>query len=159
MVFGRNSAPWSIFIERLISILKGMRNLREFLVSQMSLWQKRSRRAASGKYLHHARKKKKREMGREFAETKIGAPKKKVLRTFGGGSKTILLRGNFVNVATKEGVRKVAVSSVLENHASRQFVRRNIITKGAIVQTEIGKARITSRPGQDGVLNAVLVES
>jgi small subunit ribosomal protein S8e len=124
----------------------------------MSLWQKRSRRAASGKYLHHARKKKKRELGGEFAETKMGPLRKASGRTFGGNSKMKLLRDSHVNVATKEGIKRVAFSSVLENEASRHFVRRNIITKGAIVQTELGKARITSRPGQDGVLNAVLIE-
>lgn len=124
----------------------------------MSLWQKRSRRAASGKYLHHARKKRKRELGGDFAETKIGSLKKRAVRAFGGNSKAKLLANDIVNVATKEGVKKAKVSSVLENEASRQFVRRNIITKGAIVQTELGKARITSRPGQDGILNAVLVE-
>ncbi|RLF79472.1 30S ribosomal protein S8e, partial [Thermococci archaeon] len=42
--------------------------------------------------------------------------------------------------------------------ANRQYVRRNIITKGAIIQTEIGKAIVTSRPGQDGVVNAVLIK-
>lgn len=124
----------------------------------MSLWQKRSRRAASGKYLHHSRKKKKRELGGEFAETKMGTLKKASGRTFGGNSKMKLMRDSHVNVATKEGIKRVAFSSVMENEASRHFVRRNIITKGAIVQTELGKARITSRPGQDGVLNAVLVE-
>ena len=38
------------------------------------------------------------------------------------------------------------------------YVRRNIITKGAIVKTEAGLVKITSRPGQDGTLNGILVE-
>ena len=50
------------------------------------------------------------------------------------------------------------IISVVENPANRQYVRRNIVTKGAIVQTEIGKALVTSRPGQDGIVNAVLLK-
>ncbi|NLM29905.1 MAG: 30S ribosomal protein S8e, partial [Methanomicrobiales archaeon] len=29
--------------------------------------------------------------------------------------------------------------------------------RGAIIRTDIGRARIVSRPGQDGVVNAVLL--
>ena len=50
------------------------------------------------------------------------------------------------------------IKDVLENPANPHYVRRDIITKGAIVITDIGKARITSRPGQHGVVNAVLIE-
>ncbi len=49
------------------------------------------------------------------------------------------------------------VKAVVECPANRHYVRRNIIVKGAIVETEKGKARVTSRPGQDGTVNAVLV--
>jgi small subunit ribosomal protein S8e len=49
------------------------------------------------------------------------------------------------------------VKSVVECPANRHFVRRNIMVKGAIVETEKGKAKVTSRPGQDGTVNAVLV--
>jgi small subunit ribosomal protein S8e len=47
---------------------------------------------------------------------------------------------------------------VLENSANRNYVQRNFLNKGAIVQTELGAARVTSRPGQDGVVNVVLLE-
>lgn len=97
-------------------------------------------------------------MGREFIETKIGPEKKKIQRTFGGNRKVKLQRTEYANVITKEGTKKTKISSVVDNAANRHFVRRNIITKGAIIQTELGKARVTSRPGQDGVINAVLVE-
>ena len=50
------------------------------------------------------------------------------------------------------------ISSVLENDSDPNFFRRNIITKGAIAQTEAGKVRITSRPGMDGVVSGVLLE-
>ena len=53
---------------------------------------------------------------------------------------------------------KVKIKSVVENPADMHFVRRNIITKGAIIETEKGKAKVTSRPSQDGIVNAVLIE-
>jgi len=58
----------------------------------------------------------------------------------------------------KNKVLKTKVVQVIENPANPHYVRRNIITKGAIIETEIGNARVTSRPGQHGVLNAVLLE-
>ena len=53
---------------------------------------------------------------------------------------------------------KATIKNVSGNPANRHFVRRNIITKGAVVETDKGKARITSRPGQEGTINAVLIE-
>ena len=52
---------------------------------------------------------------------------------------------------------QIAAGEVVENPANRHFVRRNIMTKGTVIETEKGKARITSRPGQDGTINAVLI--
>ena len=52
---------------------------------------------------------------------------------------------------------QVKIKSVLDNPANKHYVRRNIMTKGTVIDTEKGKAKITSRPGQDGVINAVLI--
>jgi len=52
---------------------------------------------------------------------------------------------------------KVEIKTVVENPANRHYVRRNILTKGTIVDTSLGKAKITSRPGQEAVLNGILV--
>ena len=49
------------------------------------------------------------------------------------------------------------IIEVVENSANPNYVRQNIITKGSIIETEKGKAKVTSRPGQHGVVNAVLV--
>jgi small subunit ribosomal protein S8e len=105
-----------------------------------------------------SRKKRKRELGRVFIETKIGPEKKKLQRTRGGNRKVKLQRAEYANVATRDGTKKAKILSVVENEASRHFVRRNIITKGAVIETELGKARVTSRPGQHGIINAVLTE-
>ena len=53
---------------------------------------------------------------------------------------------------------KTKLLRVIRNPANVDYQRRGVITKGAIVETEIGQARVTSRPGQDGVINAILVE-
>lgn len=123
----------------------------------MAIWQKRSRRSRTGKLLRSYRKKRKRELGRVFIETKIGPEKKKIQRTYGGNKKVKLQRTEYANVVTQEGTKKTKIISVLENNANRHYVRRNIITKGALIETELGKAKVTSRPGQHGVINAVLV--
>lgn len=47
---------------------------------------------------------------------------------------------------------------VVRNPANVDYQRRGVITKGAIVDTEAGQARVTSRPGQHGVINAILLE-
>ena len=49
------------------------------------------------------------------------------------------------------------IVAVVENSANPNYVRQNIITKGSIIETEKGKAKVTSRPGQHGVVNAVLI--
>ncbi len=77
------------------------------------------------------------------------------------GSTTVrVMQATSVNVNNpKTGkTTRSKITSVLENDADPNFVRRNIITKGAIAQTEVGKVRITSRPGMDGVVSGILLE-
>lgn len=124
----------------------------------MSIWQSRSKRKFTGGRLTQTRKKLKRELGRESTSTTIGNISKKKVRCFGGNEKIKLMKTEYSNILTKEGFKKAKILSVVENSANRHFVRRNIITKGAIINTEVGKARVTSRPGQDGAINAILVE-
>ena len=63
---------------------------------------------------------------------------------------------NVFDPGTKKSF-KVEIKTVLENPADSHFVRRNVITKGAVIDTEKGKAKVTSRPSQDGTVNAVLI--
>ncbi|MCW3135752.1 MAG: 30S ribosomal protein S8e [Canidatus Methanoxibalbensis ujae] len=124
-------------------------------------WQGRSRRKPSGGRYHRYRKKRKFEMGREPANTMIGDQiKQKIVRCRGGNTKVKLLECNFANVSDpRSGItRRVRILSVLDNAANPFFKRRNIVTKGAIIETEIGNAIVTSKPGQDGVVNAKLLE-
>jgi small subunit ribosomal protein S8e len=72
-----------------------------------------------------------------------------------------LLGASYANVTDpKTGkTERLKITQVLENPANVDLDRRGIITKGAIIETEKGKAKVTSRPGQSGVIDAVTVES
>jgi len=100
------------------------------------------------------------EMGGNPIETKIGEKKLKIERCRGGNIKIKVLSCDSANVTDpKTGKsQKAKIKKVLENPANRDYQRRGILTKGAIIETEIGLAKITSRPGQNGVVNAVLIE-
>jgi len=126
----------------------------------MVKWHLRSRRTLTGSRLRKLRKKKKYERGSEFLETRIGKRKVKTKKTKGGGLKLKLLSVEKINVADPETkkVKRVKILSVEKNPANPHFVRRNILTKGAVVKTEIGSAKVTSKPGQDGIVNAVLLK-
>ena len=92
------------------------------------------------------------------AETLLGKTQNYRRRTRGGSLKTSLRSAEFVNLLDASGVtKKVKISRVLRNPANRDYERRGVITKGALIDTELGNARVTSRPAQDGVINAVLI--
>lgn len=114
---------------------------------------------SGGTYKQKGRKEKQYELGREPTLTKLEKRRSKYLRTLGNNRKIRLLStdtANLFDTKTKK-YEQVKIKTITENPANRHFIRRNIMTKGSIIDTEKGKARITSRPGQDGVVNAVLV--
>lgn len=125
----------------------------------MGIWQGESVRKATGARRRLNRKKKRFEIGSEVVLTELGAPKATTRRTRGAGTKGAVLKSNVINVTDpKTGkTSKTTIETVVENNANPHYVRRNIMTRGAVVRTKLGHARITSRPGQDGVLNGVLV--
>ncbi|MCK4491112.1 MAG: 30S ribosomal protein S8e [Candidatus Altiarchaeales archaeon] len=107
-----------------------------------------------------ARKKRKYAMGGVASETSIGEDKRKKIMSRGGNPKIKLLSGKYANVALEEGMEKCEIISLVENPANKDFSRRNIITKGAIIAVTASKegeikVRVTSKPGKDGVINAV----
>jgi len=118
----------------------------------------RSNRKETGKLLKKLRKKKRYQRGRDYLPTLIGESKVREINTKGGGKKLHALSTNIANVAYKGKTQKTKILTVLENPADPHFVRRNIVTKGAVVETELGKARVTSRPGQKGVVDAILLK-
>jgi small subunit ribosomal protein S8e len=124
-------------------------------------WQGRSTRKYTGGRIVSLRGKRRFELGGEEANTHLGETIRKKARKFGGKDKIRLLRDSFAVVtdpATKTS-KKVKIETVSGNPANIHYVRRNIVTRGAIIKTEIGLARVTSRPGQEGCINAVLIPS
>jgi len=121
--------------------------------------QQTARTKVSGARYKDFKKKKKIHLGRLPSLTKVGTTKKQKIRVRGGSIKFKLLEAEFVNVYNPKTKKyeKVKIKTVVENPANRHYVRRNIMTKGTIIETEKGRAKITSRPGQDGVINAVYV--
>ncbi|MFH1393560.1 MAG: 30S ribosomal protein S8e [Candidatus Micrarchaeota archaeon] len=104
-----------------------------------------------------ARDKKLSHIGGVFSATKV-SPKdvRKEKRTRGGNRGIKLKKAALVNVITKEGGKKTEIVRVIESH-NPEFVRTNTITKGAVLETKLGKVRVTNRVGQDGVVNGVLL--
>lgn len=125
----------------------------------MSLWQGESARTPSGGRLILARKKRRFEVAPEDAETKLGAHSQKLIRGRGSSQKVKLLATDTINVTdAKTGkTTKATIKTVTENPANIHYVRRNILTKGAVVDTDKGKVKVTSRPGQSGTLSGILV--
>jgi small subunit ribosomal protein S8e len=123
-------------------------------------WQGKSVRKVTGGRRRPAAMKRRAEIGLAPADTHIGVERSRIIRTFGGNEKVRALRASFANVTNPANgeTKKVKIETVEKNTANPNFVRRNLLTKGAVIKTEIGHARITSRPGQDGIINALLLE-
>jgi small subunit ribosomal protein S8e len=123
-------------------------------------WQGESVRKVTGGRRRPAQMKRRAEIGLAPADTHIGEDRRRIIRTFGGNAKVRALRATYANVTSPANgeTRKVKIEKVEENGANPNYVRRNLLTKGAIIKTEIGRARIMSRPGQDGIINAMLLE-
>jgi small subunit ribosomal protein S8e len=121
-------------------------------------WQGRSTRKRTGGRRKRGRKKRKHELGDEATETRVGDKKFKTVVVRGGDKKTHVLSTDEVNYIDGGETERVEIQNVVENDANPNYARRDIITKGAVIETPEGRARVVSRPGQDGVVNAVAVE-
>jgi small subunit ribosomal protein S8e len=126
----------------------------------MSVWHGtlRKRKLTGGKKRAY-RGKRKFEAGTFPAETTLGEPKRTRTRGFGGNTKIKVLKENQASVTNpKSGeTEKTEIIRVVRNRANVDYNRRGVITKGAEIETGLGLARVTSRPGRDGVINAVLI--
>ena len=77
----------------------------------------------------------------------------------GKKQKTGLKTIDFVNLSTGDNkVKKSKILKVLENSTNNDYQRRGVITKGAILETSEGKCKVVSRPGQHGIVNAILIK-
>ncbi len=118
---------------------------------------KLGRKITGGKYIKQ-RKKKSYETPGQRRIVKLGEEKKKTVRTMGGNTKTFLLKGQTINVTTNKKTEKTKITNVLETPSNKFLARQNVITKGTIVETELGKVKITNRPTQEGLINGILLK-
>lgn len=116
------------------------------------------RKITGGKY-KKSRKKKLYEIKKPQRFVFLGEEKKKKLRKRNSKIKVVFLKANKANVTDPKTHKSqvVAIKNVLEVPSNKFLARKNVIVKGAIIETELGKARVTNRPGQEGQINAVLI--
>ena len=126
----------------------------------MGIWMKRSLRKPSGGRIRPNSGKKRREISREVMPTTIGAKSIKKVRVTGNNEKSRVLKIDRINISDRKTGKTVIaeIKNVVENPANPHYVRRNIINKGAVLETNMGKIKVTSRSGQNGALNGVLLE-
>jgi small subunit ribosomal protein S8e len=105
------------------------------------------------------RVKRKFEQGSFPVETIMGEPKRKTARGRGGNVKIKVMIDKSANITDpKSGkTQKAEITRVVKNPTNIDYDRRGVMTKGAVIETSLGLARVTSRPGQDGIINAILV--
>lgn len=125
----------------------------------MAYSQARSKRKQTGSRYVDLRKRRKCELGNNPSLTRIGKLRLLIRRVLGAKEKRAALSAETANLYDPKSKKyqKAVIKNVVENAANRNFARRNIVTKGSIIETDKGKARVTSRPGQTGSVNAVLV--
>ena len=125
----------------------------------MSIIQKRSKKKPSGGRYKSKVTKQIVNMGNHPRHTKVAKKSLRIIRTIGGNKKQFLLALDVINVYDKKNkkYKKTKILGIVSNTANRHFIRRNILTKGAVIKTELGDAKITSRPGQEGTINGVLL--
>lgn len=115
-------------------------------------------RKISGGKLKQIRKKKSYEIPGQKRIVKLGEKKVKVVDGRGKTSKMVSLNQNEINVMNKGKAKKTEIKTVLETPANRFLARQNILVKGAIVETSLGKVKITNRPSQEGIVQGIVVE-
>ena len=93
-------------------------------------------------------------------ETVVGETVRSAKRTRGGTLSFGLRAAKEANVYDGSSGKtvKTAITRVSSNKANREYERRGVITRGAVIETELGSARVTSKPSDDGVVNAVLLK-
>lgn len=128
----------------------------------MSAWHDDShKQKPSGGRRHAYRKRRKFEQGTFPTETVVGEQKRKIVRGRGGKLKIKVMSERQVCVTDPKTrkTQKTEIVRVVKNPVNIDYNRRGVITKGAVIETPLGQARVTSRPGQHGILNAVLMSS
>lgn len=125
----------------------------------MSYYQGDDLKKPSGGRKYPHRGKRKYELGSPPTKTTLAESEERELaRTYGGNVKVKLKTSTYVNVAVGGTVKRAKVLDVVETPENPQNSKFKIISRGSIVKTDLGLVKITSRPGQDGVLNGILIQ-
>ena len=117
------------------------------------------KRKHTGGLIKHTRSRRSDEKDSFSVDTLLGDHSIRVKNSRGGNIKVSLVSDNSVNVIDKStnSIKKVAITRVLKNPSNRDYERRGVITRGAILDTELGKVRVLSRPGQSGIIDGILI--
>jgi len=107
---------------------------------------------------HPLRSRRKYELDRFPNEAVIGNQVTVTRKVRGKNIKSAIKTIDSVNLAIDSKIKRVKIIKVLENATNNDYQRRGIISKGAVLETEAGKCRVVSRPGQHGTVNAILVK-
>ena len=107
---------------------------------------------------HVLRSRRKYEIDRFPNEALIGDQITITRKVRGKNIKTSIKTIDSVNLAIDSKIKRVKIIKVLENATNNDYQRRGVISKGAILETEEGKCRVVSRPGQHGTVNAIFVK-
>ncbi|NCC71517.1 30S ribosomal protein S8e [bacterium] len=114
------------------------------------------KKVSGSKYIP-SRKKRLCDLGGDIALTNIAQKRLRIKRVKGANIKVSLLSDEYVFVSKDSKVEKLKILGVINNPANVNYTRRNIITKSCLVKTEKGDVKITSRPGQNGILQGVFI--
>ena len=119
---------------------------------------RKGKKITGGRYKKR-RKKKSYELQTKPRIILLGKEKKKKMKIRGGNFRTILLKTNKANIIDKKTNKSkvIEIKNVAEVPSNVFLARKNVLVKGAIIETELGKARITNRPGQEGFVQAILI--
>lgn len=117
---------------------------------------KTGRKTSGGKY---KKLKKKKLTGRQSQArvVRVGERKTKLIKVRGGNKKMVSFLNNIANVITGKKAKKSVIKNVLETPSNTFLARQNVLVRGAIIETELGKAKITNRPSQEGTVQAELL--
>ena len=116
----------------------------------------KGRKISGGKY-HANRKKKLYEKQTQERIALIGETKTKKIKIRAGKFKTIILKTNTTNIIINGKAKKAEIKNVIETPQNKFLARQNRLMKGAIIETSLGKAKITNRPTQEGQINAIII--
>lgn len=99
-------------------------------------------------------------MGSDPTATIVGKTKVSFVKARGGSTKARLIRADSAVVTDPSSKKseKTRILRVVKNPANIDYERRGVITRGSIIETALGLAKVTSRPGQAGTISAVLIQ-